>query len=71
MGPVNQRRPIFERGVGKTLPKNGGWKLVLPVFGGFARAPGGVSCEKLVFGLVWGLHVLRVFEIKSLTRVLD
>jgi hypothetical protein len=29
------------------------------------------SREKQGFGLVWGLHIYRVFEIKLQTRVLD
>jgi hypothetical protein len=29
------------------------------------------SKKKRVLGLVWGLHVVLAFEIKSLTRVLD
>jgi hypothetical protein len=62
---------IFKRGEDKTLPKNGGWRRMVPVFGGFELTLSGFSKKKAVLSLVWGLHVVLVFEIKSLTRVLD
>ena len=66
MFPVNEWEVIFAGGKAGSLPKNGEWRVAPPVFGGFGRTRCGFSGKNRPCGLVRGLHVVQVFEIKSL-----